>query len=203
MRFSKSSWNVSPALLATAALILIAGVAGAVFDSNDDILPDSPNYNGSGGYVDASGNIFATGVYFMCADADNDFEIGCDSEHPDKVSLSTNTGRVDQRKNGNNAHAWMSVVKMGGIVEDTTFDLDCEKVQLKGKSNDKTDKIDAQCTLKKCVVPGGLLIDQVRSAEACIEDSEENGEIGKKVTTLKLDRNNLLGGKITSKGLRD
>jgi hypothetical protein len=33
-----------------------------------------------------------------------------------------------------------------------------------------------------------------------MEDSEDNGDLGKSVTTLKLDNNNQLKGKIKSKG---
>jgi hypothetical protein len=200
MRFSETFRNARSALLATAALILIAGVAGAIFDASVTIDPESPKYDGSGGGVDGSDSSFGTYVYFMCNDADNEFTINCDSHHPDRVSISTKQGMVDQKKRDNNAHAWIDVLEMGGIIEDTTLDLDCDKVQIKGKANDDKLTAESQCTLSKCVVPGELTIDQVRSAEICIDDSEENGTIGKNVTTLKLDNNNMLKGKIKSKG---
>jgi hypothetical protein len=203
MLFSKSIWKVSPALLATAALILITGVAGAVFNADRAIDPNSPNFNGSGGWVDGSGENYSTGVYFMCTDSDNDFEMGCDSNHPDRASMSTNSGKVDQRKNDNPGDAWMVVNEMGGIDEGgATIPLDCDRVQLKGKSNDRNDKIDSQCTLKSCDIPGALTVDQVRSAIACMDDSVDNGSLGKNVESLKL-KNDTIEGKITSKGLRD
>jgi len=202
MRFRKSFWNAPSALLATATLILLTGVAGAIFNSSNDIDPDSPNYDGSAGYVDGSGSSFSTGVYFMCVDIDNDFQIGCDTDHPDKVKLTRWRGEVNQKKKDNNASAWMWVGMLGGIDEgDTLFPLDCEKVQLKGKSNDRNEKIESECKLTKCELPTSLSEDQYRSAEACIDDAEATGDLGKKVTTLKRDNNGLLGGKIKSKGV--
>ena len=203
MRFSKSFKNAAPALLATAALILVTGLAGAVFDADEDIFRDSPNFNGSGGWVDGSGDSFSTGVWFGCSDIDNDFQIGGDSDHPDNVTIAPKTGKVDQRKADNNAYAYMSVGEMGGIVEETEFELNCEKVQLKGKSNDDTQAIESKCMLKKCAIPGGLTLDQIASAQQCIENAEDSEDIGKKVTTLKLDNNNLLKGNIWSKGTWD
>jgi hypothetical protein len=203
MRFSKSFWNVPSALLATAALVLIAGLAGAVFDADVGIIPDSPNYDGSGGWVDGSGEDYSTGVYFSCEDADNAFEIGCDSWHPDNVTISPKQGKVDQKKTDNNAYAYMSVGEMGGIVEETEFELDCKKVQIKGKANDDKLTAESKCTLTKCNIPGGLTLDQIASAEACIDAAEDAGDIGKKVSTLKLDNQNLLKGNIWSKGTWD
>ena len=203
MRFSKTFWNVPSALLATAALVLIAGLAGAVFDSDEDIYPDMPNYSGSGGWVDGSGSDYSTGVWFSCEDNDNAFSIGCDSEHPDNVTISPKQGKVDQKKKDNNAYAYLDVGEMGGIVEETEFELDCQKVQIKGKSNDDTQAIESKCTLTKCQIPGGLTLDQIASAEQCIDDAEDAEDIGKKVTTLKLDNNNLLKGNIWSKGTWD
>ena len=200
MRLSKSYWNV---LLATAAVILMAGLAGAIFDSDDPIYPDSPQYNGSGGWVDGSGEDFSTGVWFGCSDSDNDFYIGCDSDHPDSVKLSNNQGKVDQRKRDNNGYAYLDVYEMGGIVEDTEFGLDCERVQLKGKSNDNNDRMDVQCMLKGCQIPEGLTVGQLQSAETCIDDAQDLDNIGRRVTNLRLNNNNELGGKITSKGVRD
>jgi len=200
MRLSKSYWNV---LLATAAVILMAGIAGAIFNSDDSIDPDSPNYNGSGGWVDGAGEDFSTGVYFMCLDNDNDFQIGCDSEHPDGVKLSNNQGKVDQRQRDNNAYAYISVTEMGGIADDTEYELDCDRVQLKGKSNDNNDKMDVQCRLKGCEIPGDLTVAQIQSAETCIDDAQDLDNIGKRVTNLRLNNKNLLRGKITSRGVRD
>lgn len=202
MRFSNSFWNVSPALLATAALIMVTGVAGAIFDSIDDIAPDSPKYDGSAGYVAASGSNYSTGVSFQCVDTDNDFRFGCDSNHPDSVSISTNQGKVNQKKNDNNADAYLNVATMGGLPVNLSFPLVCDRVQMKGKSNDSNDKIQAQCNLKKCDIPGDLTVAQLQSASACIEGSEDDGSLGKSVTTLQLDNNNQLKGKITSKGIR-
>jgi hypothetical protein len=114
--------------------------------------------------------------------------------------MRENAGEVDQKKNGNNADAWIAVDEMGGIIEDTVYPLDCERVQIKGKLNDVYDTIESQCTLTKCEIPGGLTIDQLRSATECMEGSEENGDLRKSVTTLKLDNNNMLKGKVKSKG---
>jgi hypothetical protein len=201
MRFSESFWNVPSALLATAALILLAGVAGAILNADGIIIPDSPKYDGSGGYVDANGDLYETGVWLSCEDIDNDFRIGCDSDHPDSVNISRKQGKVDQKKRDNNADAWIAVDEMGGITEDAVYPLDCDRVQIKGKLNDDKMTIESQCTLTKCEVPGDLTLDQIRSAEDCMEDSEDNGDLGKSVTTLKLDNNNLLKGKIKSKGM--
>jgi hypothetical protein len=202
MRLRKSFWNVPAALLAMATSILFTGVAGAVVDADESIDPDSPNYDGSAGYVDASDSSFSTGVDFMCVDIDNDFQIGCDSDHPDKVKLARFVGEVSQKKRGNNASAWMWVGEMGGFdVGGTLFPLDCERVQLKGKLKNRNEKIESECKLTKCELPTSLSEDQYRSAEACIDDAEATGDLGKKVTTLKRDKNNLLGGKIKSKGV--
>jgi hypothetical protein len=201
MLFSKSIWKVSPALLATAALILITGVAGAVFDADRLIDPNSPNFDGSGGWVDGSGDDFSTGVYFFCGSLDASFEMGCYSEHPDDVSISSNQGKVEQKKRGNNARAYMNVAELGGITVDTEFDLDCQKVQLKGKSNDNTERLESKCTLTKCQIPGALSRDQIASAMQCIEDQEDAGNIGRKVTKLSLDKNNLIKGRIWSRGV--
>ncbi|MBW2578051.1 MAG: hypothetical protein JRE38_08290 [Deltaproteobacteria bacterium] len=203
MRFFKSFRKVPSALLATAALVLITGLAGAVFNEDVGIDPDSPNYNGSAGWVDGSGEDYSTGVYLMCNDDDNAFEIGCDSWHPDNVTMSTKQGKVDQKKTNNNAYAYMSVGEMGGIVEEQEFELNCKKVQIKGKSNDDKETVESKCTLTKCEIPGGLTLDQIASAEQCIEDAEDAENIGKKVSTLKLDNQNLLKGNIWSKGVWD
>jgi hypothetical protein len=200
MRFSKSFWNVPSALLATAALVLIAGLAGAVFNADTGIDPDSPNYNGSGGWVEAEGDEYSTGVWFVCEDEANAFEIGCESGHPDNVTISTKQGKVDQKKTNNNAIAYMDIGMMGGEVVDDKLELDCKKVQIKGKANDDKLTAESKCTLTKCELPGGITLDMIASAEQCIEDAEDAENIGKKVSTLKLDRNNELKGNIWSKG---
>ena len=50
VRFPESSWKVPAALLATSVLISIAGVANAqtiiFFRYDDDVDPESPNYDG-------------------------------------------------------------------------------------------------------------------------------------------------------------
>jgi hypothetical protein len=138
----------------------------------------------------------------MCTNIANDFQIGCDSWHPDNVTISPTQGKVDQRKTNNNANAWISANRMGGIDEGgTIFPLTCKKVQIKGKSNDDRLTIESKCTLTKCELPGGLELGQIQSAEDCIEESEDNGDIGKSVSTLKLDNNGLLKGRIWSKGI--
>jgi len=187
------------AWLATAALVLIAGTVGAVIDADVDIAPNSPGYNGSGGFVDTSGISFESSVYFTCADDDNDFDLYCETNHPDKVSLSTNQGTVGQMKKGNNANAVLDVVKIGGIAVGAEIPLSCEKVQVTGKLSEKTGKIEAQCKLKGCEIPN-LTVNQVLSAIACIDASLANGSLGGKVQNLKLDKDNKIGGKIKSKG---
>jgi hypothetical protein len=157
----KPFWNVPSVLLATAALILLAGVAGAILNADSAIDPDSPKYDGSGGYVDASGSVFETGVWLHCIDNDNNFTIGCDSDHPDGVNLTPVQGKVDQKKKDNNAEAWMAVDTMGGIFEDDVYPLICDRMQIKGKLNDDKLTIESQCTLTKCEIPGSLTIDQI------------------------------------------
>jgi hypothetical protein len=200
MDLSKTFWK---GLLATTAAIAIAGVAGAIFDSNDTIVPDSPNYNGSGGWVNGAGAEFSSGVYFMCANIDNDFTVQCETEHPDAVSVSASAVKVNQRRKENNARVFIDVTEMGGIVMDAVYDLECERVQITGRSNERMDRIESQCTLKGCMVPDELTLDQIRSAEVCIEQAEQIHNIGQNVTTLKLKANDLLAGKIRSKGVRD
>jgi len=203
MRFSKSFWNVPSALLATAALVLFTGLAGAVFDDSVDIDPDSPNYDGSNGYVDADGDSYSTGVWFTCEDGNDDITIGCDSWHPDNVTISTKQGKVDQKKTDNNATAYMVANLIGGQAVNIDEDLECKKVQIKGKANDDKLTAESKCTLTKCEIPGGLTVEQIGLIEDCIDDAEESGDIGKKVSTLKLDNQNLLKGNIWSKGIWD
>jgi hypothetical protein len=203
MRFSKSFWNVSPALVATTALFLITGVAGAVIDANESIDADSPDYDGSGGWVHTSGNTFRVGVEFQCVDADNEFWVACSSTHPDKVKLSTHQGKVDQMKKGNSANFLLMANKLGGKVVDFPGEappLTCERVSMKGKLHDFTKKIESRCIIKNCDIPDWLTVPQIESAIRCLDDSEDTGDLGKKVQTLKLDRNDQLGGRIWSKG---
>ncbi|MBW2716575.1 MAG: hypothetical protein JRD03_10885 [Deltaproteobacteria bacterium] len=188
-------------MLATAALILMAGVAGAIFDDGTDIDPDSPKYDGSAGYVYAEEESSGSGVYLMCNDIMNDFQIGCDSTHPDSVNLTPKQGKTDQKKRDNNAYAWIWADEIGGIDEDnTTFELTCDRVQMTGKANDDKFTAEARCTLSKCDIPGGLTVDQVIAMGDCIDDAEDSGNIGKGVSTLRLDNKNQLKGNIKSKG---
>jgi hypothetical protein len=212
MRFSKSFWKVSPALLA-AALMLIAGVVGAVIDADESIDPESPDYDASEGGVDVSGDEFEARVSFrsLCVDLDiprnnNDFEFGCESTHIDRVNLSTHQGNLDQKMRNNNAHAWMYVTVIGGATKNTTYDLACERVLIKGKSNDDTEEIEARCTLRKCTPPqtdtNPIKAEiQFQSALNCLDASEEDGSLGEKVQTLHLLKNGDLDGEITSKGV--
>ncbi len=125
MSFSKFFWGISRGLLAATALILIAGMAFAILDDGADIFPaKSPDYDWSGGYVDARGTVFSSGVYFQCTDEDNDFRIHCDTDHPDKVRLSGQKGRVDQTKKDNNAHVWANVSTVDGEHGRTTVEFD-------------------------------------------------------------------------------
>ena len=204
MRFSKSFWNVPSALLAMAALILVAGSAAGqdFFDADAFIDPDD-GYQGSGGRVDGSGDDFYTDVYANCVNADNNFEIGCYSDHPDSVNLSKKQGKVDQKKKDNDANVWMVATAIGGEAEDIDEDLDCEKVQIKGKSNSDKFTIDAKCTMKKCKLPGSVSVAQIDAMIQCIDDEVENGDLGKKVGNLKKNTDNEITGKITSKGVWD
>jgi hypothetical protein len=200
MHFPKIHQNIFSALLVTAMLTLIAGVARAILDADVDIKPDSPGYDGSAGYVDASGTSYSSAVAVYCTDADNDFHIYCETDHPDKVSLSNAQGQVSQTKKGNNATAAIDVDRMGGIDVDAEFLLSCEKVQVKGKSNDSTERAEVQCMLKGCEIPGALTINQIRSAIDCIDGSVASGDIGKKVQKLRVGNDNRIQGKIKSKG---
>jgi hypothetical protein len=204
MRFSKLFWNVSPALLTMAALILIAGAAAGqgFFDSSESIDPGD-GYQGTAGYVDGSGSDFSTGVSLMCVDINNDFEIGCDSDHPDKVNLSTKQGQVEQKKRGNNADAWMVASKLNGADVDINESLDCEKVQLKGKANNVNQKIDVKCTLKKCEFPAGVDAAQIDAAIDCAVAAVGNGDIGRKVGRVSQNSDEQISGHIRSKGVLD
>lgn len=200
MRFSKSNWNASSTMLATAALIVIAGVAGAIFD--DDVYIDaSEKFAGTSGYVHAAGDTFGTGAYMMCQNADNDFEFGCDSTHPDGINMNPVQGKVNQKRRDNNANAWIYGGIIGGIDEmDTTFFLNCERVQATGKANDKKGTADAKCVFTKCDLPEELTVGQIASIEDCIEESEDDGSLGKRVSTMRLDNNNKLKGTVRSSG---
>ena len=203
MRSISSLWNVASAFLAMAGLILTAGVASAQFfnDYAYAIDPDSPGYDGSDAWVEASGDNYSAGVEFYCTDIDNDFYIGCETTHPDSVNVSKNQGKVDQKKNNNNAYAYMSVGEMGGEIEETEFELSCEKVQVMGMANIQNDKVKVQCALKGCEIPGGLTLNQIDSAVACINAAEDSGDLGKKVQSLKLNNNNRLNGKVKAAGM--
>jgi hypothetical protein len=202
MRFSKSLWKSSSAFVAMTALILIAGGANAQFfdDYAYEIDPDSPRYDWSDGYLDGSGSSSGAGVDFFCQDADNLFYIGCETDHPDSVNLSANQGKVNQTKKDNNAEAFIDVYEMGGIIEDSTYYLSCDRVQVKGMANYKNDKIQTQCILKGCEIPASLTVGQIQSASDCADNAEKNGDLGKSVQTLKLNNKNLINGRIKSKG---
>jgi len=203
MRYSKSVRKVAPALLAAAALVLIAGGATAIFNSSEFIDPDVPNYLGSFGGVDGSFDDYETFVGFTCVDLESDFALGCSSWHPDSVNMTPKQGKVDQKKKDNNAIAWISATKIHGIIlqeEIIEQPLLCDRVQIKGKSNDDKETIESKCTLKKCDLPLGLTLADLTAIGNCIEDSEDAGLLGKKVQTLKLDNNNQLKGNIWSKG---
>jgi hypothetical protein len=202
MPFSKLFWNVSPALLTMAALILIAGAAAGqgFFDSSESVDPGD-GYQGTAGYVDGSNSDFSTGVSIMCVDINNDFEIGCDSDHPDKVNLSTKQGQVEQKKKGNNADAWMVASKLDGADVDINESLDCEKVQLKGKANNVNQKIDVKCTLKKCELPAGVTPAQIDAAIDCAVAAVGSGDIGRKAGRVSQNSDDQLSGHIRSKGV--
>jgi hypothetical protein len=204
MRVSKLFWNVSPALLTMAALILIAGAAAGqgFFDSSESIDPGD-GYEGTAGYVDGSGSDFSTGVSLMCVDINNNFEIGCDSDHPDKVNLSTKQGQVEQKKRGNNADAWMVASKLNGVDVDINESLDCEKVQLKGKANNVNQKIDVKCTLKKCELPAGVTPAQIDAVIDCAVAAVGTGDIGRKAGRVSQNSDDQLSGHIRSKGVLD
>jgi hypothetical protein len=201
MSFSKFFWGISRALLAATALILIAGMAFAILDDGADIFPaKSPDYDWSGGYVDARGNFFSSGVFFQCEDADNAFRIHCDADHPDKVRLSGQKGKVDQTKKDNNAHVWAKVSKVDGVSLGIEGDLICEQAKVKSKTDGRTEEIEAQCILVDCEIPF-LTSDQIRSLFSCMDGAVEDGNLGKKVQNLKRDSAFKISGKITSKGV--
>jgi hypothetical protein len=204
MLFPKLFWNVSPALLTMAALILIAGAAAGqgFFDSSESIDPGD-GYQGTAGYVDGSGSTFSTGVSLMCVDINNNFEIGCDSDHPDKVNLSTKQGQVEQKKRGNNADAWMVASKLNGADVDINESLDCEKVQLKGKANNVNQKIDVKCTLKKCELPADVTAAQIDAAIDCAVAAVGSGDIGRRAGRVSQNSDDQLSGHIRSKGVLD
>jgi len=197
MRFSKSLWKISPALLGMAALILIAGAAAGngFFNDSAGIDPDE-KYAGTGGGLNGTGPQFATGVEATCENEGIDiaYTIGCDTWHPDKVNLTKDQGQVDQKKKGNNADAWMESNRLDG-----TAGLDCEKVQLKGKYNTKNETIDVKCTIKNCQLPQDLEIGDVNDMIDCADEAQDSGALGKSAGSLKL-KGDLLSGNIRSKG---
>ena len=205
MRFFKSFWKISPALLAMAALILIAGAAAGqendFFNSDAGISPEE-NYQSSSGHVDGQGEEYSTSVLAWCEDLGIgiSYIIGCESWHPDKANMSTNQGQVEQKKRNNNAIAWMAASLLGG--EEVTLDaiLDCEKVQLKGKYNTKNDRIESKCTIKKCKLPEGMTVGDIDDAIDCAEDAVDIGTLGKRVGSLRKNSDNEISGHIKSKG---
>jgi hypothetical protein len=214
MRFSKLLWNVSLAPLATTVLILTMGVVGAaadILDSEHTIEPISPNFDGSEGGVDASGDTYETWVAFECLtlqpdlDIDNDFRFECRTNHPDKVNL--NSGQVDQRRANNNAEILWTVNYLDGINEQgRVYNLLCDKVLLKGKSNNGNEQIEASCMVKGCDAPpstGGpqaITEAQLAAAFECLDTAEAEGTLGTRVQTLKLLNDNTINGTIRSKG---
>jgi hypothetical protein len=214
MRFPKLFWNVSVALLATTVLILITGVVGAaadILDSDETIDPLSPNYDGSEGGVDASGDTFGTWVAFDCLTlkpnsevVDNDFRFECRSNHPDKINLSS--GVVDQKRPNNNAEILWTVNKLNGINEGRVYNLLCDKVWLRGKSNNRNEQIEASCLVKSCDTPpttGGpqaITETQLKAAFECLDTAQDEGTLGERVQTLKLLEDNTISGTIKSKG---
>jgi hypothetical protein len=203
MRFSKIIWKISPALLGMAALILIAGAAAGQengFFNNEALINPEDKYQGSGGYVDGEGEEYESGVWARCASPQIEYRIGCDTWHPDKVNISTHQGQVDQKKKNNNAQAWMIFTRRLGENQDPEeLDLDCDKVQLKGKYNTKNEKIDAKCTIKNCGLPGNLTVEEIQDAIDCAEAAVDNEELGKRAGNLKL-KGDQLSGHIRSKG---
>jgi hypothetical protein len=78
-------------------------------------------------------------------------------------------------------------------------------VLIKGKSNDDTEKIEAQCTLRKCTPPktDNNPVNseaQFQSAMDCLDKSEEDGSLGERVQNLRLVDGEF-SGEITSKGV--
>jgi hypothetical protein len=214
VRFSKLFWNVSLALLATTVLILTTGVVGAaadILDSEHTIDPLSPNFDGSEGGVDASGDTYETWVAFECLtlqpdlDVDNDFRFECRTNHPDKINLSS--GLVDQKRPNNNAQILWTVNRLDGINEQgRVYNLLCDKVLLKGKSKSDNEQIEASCMIKSCDPPpptGGpqaISDAQLAAAFECLDTAEAEGTLGTRVQTLKLLENNTIDGAIRSKG---
>jgi hypothetical protein len=206
MRFSKSFWNVPSALLATAALVLIAGTAAGQdeffdYDMTTDILDDG--YEGSWGRVDGSGDSTYDEVYFWCEDANNSFEIGCYTDHADKVNLSKTTGKVDQGKKGNYANVWMAASALGGNEVDIDEDLTCDKVTIKGKGESKKWTADVKCQIKNCKLPADLTVGEKDAIIECAEAALDNEDLGKKVGKMRLNSDDEITGKIRSKGVWD
>jgi len=139
----------------------------------------------------------------MCVDNNNNFEIGCDSDHPDKVNLSTKQGQVEQKKRGNNADAWIVASKLNGDDVDINESLDCEKVQLKGKANNVNQKIDVKCTLKKCELPDAVTPAQIDAVIDCAVAAVGSGDIGRKAGRVSQNSDDQLSGHIRSKGVLD
>jgi hypothetical protein len=205
MRFSNSLWKISPALLAMAALILIAGGAvagpGDNFFNRDAGIDAEENYQGSSGHVDGQGEEYSTSVLAWCVNEIVDYAIGCESTHPDKANLSTNHAQIDQKKRNNNAVAWMSTNKLGGEEVNIDAPLVCEKVQLKGKFNSRNERIEAKCTIKKCKLPEGVTVGDIDDAKDCAADAKESGDLGKRVGNISRNNDDEISGHIKSKGI--
>jgi hypothetical protein len=219
MRFPKLFWNVSLVLPATALLILIAGVAGAAdddfIDADELIDPELPKYAGSDGRVDASGSDSGTWVGFNCFSLQedmvrvkDDFRFECGTAHPDRVGLTTKQALVDQKRSNNNAHIRLVVNHLDGLPEQgRVHDLLCQKVRIKGRSNNSTEAIEAKCIIKRCDPPpttgqpGAITEKQMASLFACIESAEEDGSLGTRVQNLKQAPSSEISGTIKSRGV--
>jgi len=205
MCFCKSFWKASVALLTTSALILIAGITSAqtFFDNDDFIDPDSRGFDNVVGRVDGEGSSYLASVEISCADAFNDLTIGCEARHPDTVKLSKYRGQVDQGKAGNDAIAFIVATKIGDskpLPVPIDAELVCERVQMKGLSNIKTNRMEVMCNLRKCAIPAGVTVDEFKSALECLDNELI---VGKKVTNLRLNKKDQIIGRIRSEGKPD
>jgi hypothetical protein len=114
---------------------------------------------------------------------------------------------VDQKRPNNNAEIIWTVNTLDGRSEQgRMYNLLCEKVWLKGKSNSRNEQIEASCLIKKCDPPpssGGpqaITEAQLKAAFECLDTAEDEGTLGERVQTLKLLDNNTISGTIKSKG---
>ncbi|MBW2716589.1 MAG: hypothetical protein JRD03_10955 [Deltaproteobacteria bacterium] len=160
--------------------------------------------------MDASGDSYGTWVGFDCLTLEsdmevvNDFRCECRSNHPDKVNLSS--GVVDQKKPNNNAEILWTVNTLDERDEGRVYNLLCDKVWLRGKSNNRNEQIEASCLIKKCDTPPvkpepqGITEAQLKAAFECLDTAEAEGTLGERVQTLKLVDGNEISGTIKSKG---